>query len=98
MHVQNNLGVTINDIVHSVKVFPNPTGSNVIFDFNVLKTGKVKIDIYNQYGSLIFDDEKKVTTGNGIFLWDAQMQSKGVYYYRITANGNSISSGKIVKI
>ncbi len=98
MHVQDNLGVTENDIIHYVQVFPNPTSSNVIFNFSVLITEKVKIEIYDQFGRAIFVDEKKINTGNGNFLWDVRGHSKGVYYYRLIVKGNSVSAGKIVKM
>ena len=90
----------IDDILQtsSVKVFPNPTRSSVEFKLNTAIQGDIKIEIYDQYGSIVFVDNRSDSSGDFNLTWNSNSNNRGLYFYRILFNNNQVSSGKIVKL
>jgi len=98
MYVYDNVGILNIVDISPIKVFPNPTSSLVRFNFNVSTAGNASIEIYNQYGNIVYTDNKNITNNNGQFTWNKSNQLTGVYYYRLIFNNKLISSGKIVRM
>jgi poly-gamma-glutamate synthesis protein (capsule biosynthesis protein) len=82
---------------HSFQSFPNPANSSSVIQYNLLKTGKVVLKIYNALGrevktlvnGLQVNGQKKV-------IWDgSDNQGKnldaGIYFCRLKAGGNELS-------
>lgn len=79
-----------------MRVFPNPTESETTVEFDVLKKGKVSINMYDFTGKLlktILDEEKNINTyqlklnnenlSNGIYLLDYQLDGVHVESMRM---------------
>ncbi|HJN06966.1 MAG TPA: S8 family serine peptidase [Bacteroidales bacterium] len=98
MYVYDNVGIHNYHRTSNVKVFPNPFSTLVEFNFDVAKAGETIIEIYDQYGNIIYLDKKSINSGSVNLTWKNQISYKGLYYYRLLFNGTLISSGKIVKM
>lgn len=98
MYVYDNVG--IQDIIRTsaVKVFPNPTKSQVEFNFDAVQDGETTIEIYDQYGNTIYFEKRLITSGPVKLTWNAPISYKGLYYYRLFLDDSLLSSGKIVKM
>jgi flagellar hook assembly protein FlgD len=73
--------------------FPNPFNPDTIISFSLETTGKVELDIYNAKGQLI---RKLVRAfypeGEHTIRWngktdDQKMAPSGIYFYRMSQNG-----------
>jgi len=98
MYIYDNLGIQHINNISQVVAFPNPFNTSIKFSFNVPNGGEAKIEIYNQYGKLVFIDNKTITNGTSNFMWNNSIQTTGLYYYNLMFNNQLISSGKIVKM
>ena len=98
MYVYNNVGIQSIVEQTNVTVFPNPTSSLVRFRFNTSPSGNAGIEIYNQYGNIVYADNKDISNNKGEFIWNNSNQLTGVYYYRLMFNNQLISSGKVVRM
>lgn len=98
MFVYDNVGFenVINPSL--VRVFPNPFKDLVEFNFNVTKSGESEIEIYDQYGHIIYRYNESVTSGSVKLTWKNSISNRGIYYYRLSFNENIISSGKLIKM
>jgi len=79
-----------------LRVFPNPTESETIIEYDVLKKGKVRINLYDFTGKLlktVLDEEKNINTyqiklncenfSSGMYLIDYQLDDIHVESMRI---------------
>jgi len=82
------VGIQENTFNHNLSVYPNPTTG----DFTVTcETVIESIELYDMMGKKLFSVMPKAQT--------AQIKenlSKGVYFYRVMLQDNSMRSGKIV--
>lgn len=76
---------------NNIEIFPNP--STGIFYVKQLKADNqpTTIEIYNELGENIFQS----TINNPIISIDISSKPKGIYFYQIKENENTISTGKI---
>ncbi len=72
-----------------ITVFPNP--STGTFNFTGLTPGST-IQIYNVLGEIIYNE----TANNESYRVSLNDQTKGIYFYRVSDNGNDVGQGKIV--
>ena len=69
--------------------FPNPFNISTSIEYSIIKTGKVKLDIYDIYGSKVISlVEKNQNEGNYIVNWDGRnslgvKSEAGMYLYRL---------------
>jgi hypothetical protein len=80
-------------------VFPNPFTNefNLQFTENV---SEVNLSMYNAVGQLVASNTlkpKPTAEGNYYVNYQAPTLSKGLYFYQLTADGNIITKGKIMK-
>jgi len=79
---------------------PNPFNPNTKISFSVAQAGKVTIRIFNVAGQLVRTLETKVDkAGPASVYWDGKSDrnntaSSGVYFYKMSANGSTITADK----
>lgn len=76
--------------------FPNPFTTETNIFFNLDKASQVKISVYNLQGKLIETIfEGKLSAGTQYRSWIPRGQEKGIYLYKVEADGKT-DSGKMV--
>jgi photosystem II stability/assembly factor-like uncharacterized protein len=73
--------------------YPNPFNPETTIEFSIRKTGKYKMEIYNNLGQImdaIF--ENHLTIGKYKVIYNAEKLTSGIYYYRLS--GEELSIGK----
>ena len=81
----------------SFRIYPNPFSSSTTIEFDLEETGRVEIEIVNQFGQEV---DRMVHSGHhGInkVVWDAGSLPAGVYMCRVKAC-NRIVTRKMVKL
>ena len=97
MFVYDNVGIH-NISKTTVKIFPNPTKASVEFRFSVIEPGEAIIEIFNQFGNIVYS-QKNTNIKNVVkFNWNSTLNPSGIYYYRLTVDEKLRSSGKVVKM
>jgi type IX secretion system substrate protein len=80
-----------------VSVFPNPVSNEAYFKFAFPSSNKVQISIYNHCGEIVDVIRLMNTGGQQQYVWNVKDKPAGIYYYRISGGGNSVT-GKIVVV
>ncbi len=78
--------------------YPNPFNPVTVINYQLSKTGNVKLSIYNALGqevSLLVN--KSQNAGNHSIEWDAKAFPSGVYFYRLES-GSFVSNKKMMLI
>ena len=72
--------------------YPNPFNPTTTINYTIEESGDVNISIYNLMGQKVATlvNEQK-SAGQYNVHWDASGLSSGMYYYRLDANGQSIT-------
>ncbi|MCI0716303.1 MAG: T9SS type A sorting domain-containing protein [Chlorobi bacterium] len=79
--------------------YPNPSNPKSKIDFELAETGKVRIILYNMLGQeVITIVNESRESGYYTVDFDGSNLASGVYFYRITAGGNSQSFTKTLKM
>jgi len=66
-------------------LYPNPSDGNIHLDFGNEVSGKLKINVTNTLGKVVFAEEVDANTINGKHLLELQQLDNGVYLIQITA-------------
>jgi hypothetical protein len=77
---------------YSIKVYPNPAQTNLIFSYQSESQEPLQLDIFDMLGRMMYS--KEIQTGNtplNIETWP-----KGVYVYRLNSKGILIKAGKLI--
>jgi len=88
---------------NEIEVFPNPSSDEVYFQFNNIKSNKVKLTIYNNLGQQIrIIHAENLNTASQIIEWDGNDNfgnetKTGLYFYEIESD-NFVKTGKIVRL
>lgn len=83
--------------------YPNPFNPSTVIEFQLPKTEKVELSIYNILGQKVRQlVNSELTAGINMITWDGRNDAKiqlssGIYFYSIKV-GNNVFSGKIVMI
>lgn len=80
-------------------IFPNPFTEKLIFEFELVESSPVHLNIYNATGQLINHYTQQFTPGTGQLCWDGkdesgQQQPMGYYFYKLQTGDYSFS-GKV---
>jgi len=80
--------------------FPNPFNGETSIRLDLPQAAKIKFEIVNVLGQVVYDFERQFSAGSHTIYWDGssnlgQTVGSGVYYYRITA-GDFVSSKKMM--
>jgi hypothetical protein len=83
---------TINNIL-SISLYPNPTHQSATLQFNNPQNENHTLTLYNTYGQLVREINNitadKVTIGR-------QNLANGMYFFRLTAEGKLVGTGKLI--
>ena len=76
----------------ALTVYPNPTNRMVHIDLGQLAQD-VSVSVFNSHGTLVQVDEV-----HGLSSFDCQLpQTKGMYFVRLTVDGDIVKTAKIIK-
>lgn len=78
--------------------YPNPANERTTVDFSLNETSNVTIEIYNATGAAIATvvNNRTYSAGAHSFTWETGDNASGLYFIKITANGNSITKELII--
>ena len=82
----------------SLRVFPNPTQSETTIEYDVLKKGRVKINVYDLTGRLlksVIDEDKNIKTYQ--VKLNSENFSSGMYLIDYQLDGVSIENVRVMK-
>jgi hypothetical protein len=86
-----------------LNVYPNPSASQVNFEFSLAKNQKISIYVYNSLGQLgrKIVDQQSLNAGQYRVIWDGKNTSgvkvsEGVYTIAILSENSLIKSGKVL--
>lgn len=86
----------ITELSFTVTSYPNPFNPETTFSYELREAGNVIINIYNIKGEFVTGlVDEYLAAGNYQTVWNAQEQSSGIYFYKMT-NGRFTSTGKMV--
>jgi hypothetical protein len=98
MHIFTNVGIdeVTNDDIR-LSVYPNPFSSEVTFDIEQKQQGETRIEVYDQTGRLVFSEQVASTRSRSQFIWQNEQSGSGIYFYRLSIEGQTVRSGKLLK-
>lgn len=101
-NVQSNTGIGDNDDLANTanlgQNYPNPVSSGTTFPYELNESGKVCFSIFDLSGRQVdFFDEGVRTPGNYTFEMNAENLQNGLYFVRMTSNGQA-STRKITVV
>jgi hypothetical protein len=100
-NVQTVSGVGDNEFTHTASLgqnYPNPVSAVTTFPYEMTETGNVSFSIFDLSGRQVnFVDEGVKTPGNYTFELNADGLKNGLYFIRMTANGQ-VSARKITVV
>jgi len=101
-YMQVKLGNDINIVVPAITAlndnFPNPFNPSTKIQFDLAKSGKTKLEIYNVKGQLVKTlINGKVEAGSHSLDWNGKdnngnVASSGVYFYRLTTKEKTLTN------
>ena len=84
----NGTGITENNLVSGLKLFPNPSADEVKISFELKEITNLKIELYDISGRLVTTVlDKKNQKGTIIEALNTTTYADGVYVLKINANG-----------
>ncbi|MBE9467412.1 MAG: T9SS type A sorting domain-containing protein [Bacteroidetes bacterium] len=96
--VENSFINQFPKIFTSFRVYPNPVSQKAILNFQLTKSGKLEIEIYNILGKKIISYKiGKLPMGDNNFNIDVNSLEKGLYIFRIISDDFSIDK-KVIKM
>ena len=80
-----------------VVISPNPVSDRAVFSFEVPNTGYYKAEILDLNGKVIqLVIEDRLIRGKAELAFDTQHMATGMYFVRVTGEGNELMRGKFV--
>ncbi len=71
---------------------PNPFNATTEIDFTIPEAASVQLEIFNLLGeSVKMLTNRSMSQGNHSVSWDASREASGIYLYRLTVDGNTIT-------
>lgn len=80
-----------------LKVYPNPSQGNFIFEYHY---PNFHTDLYLEINNIegVTVDRIKLYGAKGVFVWNGENKTPGTYFYKIVSGQNRLSSGTITLI
>lgn len=98
MVVDSNVGTPENILLEgSVNVFPNPFAKKATFRFEILERGDALLEIFDQKGSIVYSKLQSVSSGKHQIYWENRHVASGIYFYKLSLNGQNLKTGKLLK-
>jgi hypothetical protein len=77
--------------------YPNPFVLNTNINYTLSKSAHVKLSVYNMLGQKITElVNRQMSAGTHSIKWNAQNESSGIYFLKMTVGGNSITKKAIL--
>ncbi len=79
--------------------YPNPFNPTTVINYDVPRSANIKLDVFNSIGvkvATLVSDSKPA--GSYTIQFSANYLSSGMYFYRLTADGATISTKKMLLI
>lgn len=76
---------------------PNPVSNYTDFNFELNRSGEVKVAVYNLVGEKIYEKNVMGRRGANSFRFDADQVPNGVYLYSIEAGGKKLTRRMVVQ-
>ncbi len=76
----------------SVSVFPNPNDGTFSLLYNTANAGKVKVELRNILGEIVYQREEKATIGKNLFMFNSKELPTGVYFIVVQNETNRIAN------
>ncbi len=77
--------------------FPNPFNPTTTIDFELKKSGFVRLKVFNIKGQLVDTlVNEEINTGKHSVVWKAKGFSSGQYFYQISIDGKTIQAKKAI--
>ena len=89
-------GIVNPDNQYQIRVIPNPSPGEFYLTAKGLINKKIKIDVLNNLGQLIYKADERVSTNDYTRMIDLMKMADGIYYIRLTI-GNKVYVRKIIK-
>lgn len=80
-----------------VNIQPNPFNFTTSIEYSLKKQETVSLNIYNQFGQLVYSQLQEQSQGMQHLYWQAKDQPCGLYFLSIRA-GNHHAIGKLMKV
>lgn len=100
--IPTSLEAPLNDLPAVFRLnqnYPNPFNPSTNINYDLPKTADVKLVIFNSIGAQVAVlVEGRQTAGTHVVRFDASWLASGMYFYRLTAGGNIISTKKMILI
>ena len=72
-----------------LKNYPNPFNPTTTISYDLVRTGDVKLSIFNSKGQMILKQELgEQKIGSHQFKFDGNKYNSGVYFYQVSVGGN----------
>ena len=92
---EGTLGIDSFDTLGTIKMYPNPTDSDITIDFQIQNIEKLNVKIFNLLGKEVLS---KQISRNDTSLMVSELKN-GIYLIRITSlNGENSTTKRFVKI
>jgi hypothetical protein len=87
-----------NSLMNVSQNFPNPFNDRTNISVELEQGAELELFVYNMIGQQVhFESKGKVNAGSYNFMVSAQELKPGVYFYRIAADGKSVTKKMIVQ-
>ena len=85
--------------VSYVQVYPNPSSASgsVQFDLSVDEVSDLRLQIFDTLGREIYSSVTMTLPGDARLSWNSSRPVSGHFLYRVSANGNPIKSGSVIR-
>ena len=80
-----------------MEISPNPIKDNSLINFTISKSGDVKLQIYSEWGQLIFSTSEFVGKGDNQIELNFSMLSQGIYILRLLDSWGNSQIVRLVK-
>ena len=83
---------------YTTTVYPNPTRSNAVLEYESASTGIVAFELINLLGRVIYTEKRKQDSKRITFSLPLAGSANGLYLYRITDANGLQSTGTVIKL
>ena len=91
----STVGINDNKLSYSVSApYPNPSNSEVNFNYNILTGTIATLQVQNIYGRI--EKEFTLTGNSGILNVNVSDLSAGIYLYSLNINGRTVRTSKLI--
>jgi len=82
--------IGLDEIISEIglNVYPNPSSNHVILHFTLNESSGITLEVLNNMGQVVAVIDKSFSQGEQQVVWNAENMPTGLYFFRLTANGD----------